>query len=84
MGCLLLFFYLSFGYLSQLEYVSLNDVPIGTELADTVTQDVTRILRLLHIRELRELQTRINTTVVAVQALTADPRTDERLGKVGR
>lgn len=43
-----------------------------------------RILRLLQIQSLRELQTHINETIVAVQNLTANPKTDTKLGKVGR
>lgn len=42
-----------------------------------------RILRLLHIQDLRQLQTLVNETIVSVQNLTADPRTDTKLGKVG-
>ncbi|KAB0345472.1 hypothetical protein FD754_022398 [Muntiacus muntjak] len=33
---------------------------------------------------LRELQTKINEGIVAVQAIIANPKTDHRLGKVGR
>lgn len=43
-----------------------------------------RILRLLQIQSLRQLQTKINETIVAVQNLTANPKTDTKLGKVGR
>ncbi|EDW15046.1 RNA transcription, translation and transport factor protein [Drosophila mojavensis] len=43
-----------------------------------------RILRLLQIQSLRQLQTQINETIVAVQNLTANPKTDTKLGKVGR
>ncbi|XP_034489189.1 RNA transcription, translation and transport factor protein [Drosophila innubila] len=43
-----------------------------------------RILRLLQIQSLRQLQTHINETIVAVQSLTANPKTDTKLGKVGR
>lgn len=43
-----------------------------------------RILRLLQIQSLRQLQTHINETIVAVQNLTANPKTDTKLGKVGR
>uniref|UniRef100_A0A4W6C2A8 RNA transcription, translation and transport factor protein n=1 Tax=Lates calcarifer TaxID=8187 RepID=A0A4W6C2A8_LATCA len=46
--------------------------------------EAAQILRLLHIEELRELQTKINEAIVAVQAIIADPKTDHRLGKVGR
>ncbi|XP_055603163.1 RNA transcription, translation and transport factor protein isoform X2 [Uranotaenia lowii] len=42
-----------------------------------------RILRLLQIQNLRKLQTAINETIVSVQNITADPRTDTSLGKVG-
>ncbi|XP_075145868.1 RNA transcription, translation and transport factor protein [Haematobia irritans] len=42
-----------------------------------------RILRLLQIQSLRELQTHINETIVAVQNVTANPKTDTKLGKVG-
>lgn len=42
-----------------------------------------RILRLLQIHSVRELQTLINETIVSVQNLTADPKTDSKLGKVG-
>lgn len=51
---------------------------------DTSLDYPVRILRLLQIQSLRELQTRINETIVAVQNLTANPKTDTKLGKVGR
>lgn len=51
---------------------------------DATLNEAARILRLLHVEELRELQTRINEAIVAVQAIIADPKTDHRLGKVGR
>ncbi|XP_034825760.1 RNA transcription, translation and transport factor protein [Maniola hyperantus] len=42
------------------------------------------VLKLLFIQDLRELQTKINEALVAVQTVTADPRTDTKLGRVGR
>ncbi|VVC88772.1 RNA transcription, translation and transport factor protein isoform X2 [Leptidea sinapis] len=42
------------------------------------------VLKLLFIQDLRELQTKINEALVSVQTVTADPRTDTKLGKVGR
>lgn len=51
---------------------------------DATLNEAAQILRLLHIEELRELQTKINEAIVAVQAIIADPKTDHRLGKVGR
>ena len=56
----------------------------GFELDDPVLAEAAKVLRLLHIKELRELQTKINELIVAVQALTADPKTDQALGQVGR
>ena len=53
-------------------------------VTDYILDEAAKILRLLHISELRDLQTKINEAIVAVQAITADPKTDQRLGKVGR
>ena len=51
---------------------------------DYISTEAAKILRLLHIRELRELQTFSNQAIVAVQTLTANPKTDTKLGKVGK
>ena len=42
------------------------------------------VLRLLHIEELRKLQTEANRVIVEIQRLTANPITDTALGQVGR
>ncbi|XP_055376385.1 RNA transcription, translation and transport factor protein [Condylostylus longicornis] len=42
-----------------------------------------RIMRFNQIYKLRDLQTKINEAIVAVQNVTADPKTDTKLGKVG-
>ena len=42
------------------------------------------MLRVLYVRQLRELQDAINKVVVSLQDMTANPKTDSRLGKVGR
>uniref|UniRef100_A0A915PGJ5 RNA transcription, translation and transport factor protein n=1 Tax=Setaria digitata TaxID=48799 RepID=A0A915PGJ5_9BILA len=47
------------------------------------TNAAVRALRLIHLENLREVQTKVNEAIVAVQELTADPKTDKRLGKVG-
>ncbi|XP_077126199.1 RNA transcription, translation and transport factor protein [Ranitomeya variabilis] len=64
--------------------VALDKHTLGFDTGDAVLNDAARILRLLHVEELRELQTKINEAIVAVQAIIADPKTDHRLGKVGR
>lgn len=45
--------------------------------------EAAKILRLLQIHSVRNLQTVINETIVAVQEITANPKTDTKLGKVG-
>lgn len=48
-------------------------------------EQAARILRLLQIQSIREMQTVINETIVETQNLTSDaPKTDSRLGQVGR
>uniref|UniRef100_A0A8C6T1U7 RNA transcription, translation and transport factor protein n=1 Tax=Neogobius melanostomus TaxID=47308 RepID=A0A8C6T1U7_9GOBI len=64
--------------------VSLDKHMLGFDTGDATLNEAAQILRLLHIEELRELQTKINEAIVAVQAIIADPKTDHRLGKVGR
>ena len=56
----------------------------GFDLGDPVLSEAAMVLRLLHIQELRDLQTHINEVIVAVQAITADPKTDQSLGRVGK
>lgn len=49
-----------------------------------MVQQPVDVLKLLFIQDLRELQTKINEALVAVQTVTADPRTDTTLGRVRR
>ena len=56
----------------------------GGDIGDQDVTEAARILRLLHIKDLRRLQTSINECIVTIQSMTANPRTDTRLGKVGR
>lgn len=49
-----------------------------------IIQQPSDVLKLLFVQDLRNLQTKINEALVSVQTVTADPRTDTRLGKVGR
>ncbi|KAK7104114.1 hypothetical protein V1264_018883 [Littorina saxatilis] len=66
------------------EHIPLNKTELGFEAGDYILNDAAKIVRLLHLKELRDLQSKINVAIVAVQAVTADPKTDSRLGKVGR
>lgn len=59
------------------------DIELGFNLGDSVLNKAAKILNLLYIQDLRDLQTRINEAIVAVQNVTANPKTDTKLGKVG-
>jgi len=64
-----------------LSVLPLDKMELGFETSDYVTTEAAKILRLLHIKELRELQTLANEAIIAVQALTANPKTDTKLEK---
>ncbi|XP_078000863.1 RNA transcription, translation and transport factor protein-like [Glandiceps talaboti] len=64
--------------------LQLKNIDAGFEIRDPALLEAAKVLRLLHIQDLRELQTKINETIVGVQSITANPKTDQRLGKVGR
>ncbi|KAK3917972.1 RNA transcription, translation and transport factor protein [Frankliniella fusca] len=61
-----------------------QEADLGFDMGDYVLNQAAKILRLLYIHDLRDLQTNINETIVAVQSITADPKTDTKLGQVGR
>jgi len=68
----------------QGEPFPIHETDLGFDTGDKDVNEAAKILRLLHIQDLRTLQTRINECIVAVQTITANPKTDTRLGKVGR
>ena len=59
------------------------DFKFGPDLGDPVLNKAIKILNLLYIQDLRDLQTKINEAIVSVQTITANPKTDTKLGKVG-
>jgi len=62
-----------------------DDNDMGFKLgSDKVLMNSAKILRLLYLKDLRQLQTRINQLIVSVQSITANPKTDTSLGKVGK
>ncbi|XP_012285473.1 RNA transcription, translation and transport factor protein [Orussus abietinus] len=61
----------------------IGDVDLGFNMGDPVLNNAAKVLRLLYIHDLRELQTKINEAIVSVQNITANPKTDTKLGKVG-
>ena len=64
--------------------VPMDKIDLGFETGDYISTEASKVLRLLHVKELRELQDSVNEAIVNVQALTANPKTDTKLGKVGR
>ncbi|KAJ8881666.1 hypothetical protein PR048_018152 [Dryococelus australis] len=60
-----------------------QEADLGFDMGDYVLNQASKILRLLYIHNLRDLQTHINECIVAVQSVTANPKTDTKLGKVG-
>jgi len=59
--------------------------PLGFEGSGRpAVDDVARVMRMLHVQELRRLQDSVNATIVSLQEFTANPKTDARLGRVGR
>ncbi|XP_043676733.1 RNA transcription, translation and transport factor protein isoform X2 [Vespula pensylvanica] len=60
------------------------DTKSGISLGDVVLDNAAKGLTLLYIHDLRNLQTKINELIVSVQNITANPKTDTKLGKVGK
>ena len=63
--------------------VQFDSVNFGLDIKAPNLSQAANVLRYLFIHDLRELQTKINECLVSVQALTANPKTDTKLGKVG-
>jgi len=63
---------------------AIDKVTAGFDTGDKTLNNIGRILRLLHLQNFRSFQTLINQSIVAVQEFTANPKTDQRLGQVGR
>jgi RLL motif-containing protein 1 len=64
--------------------MTLDTINLGFTTGDAILDKAVKVLRLLYINDLRDLQTAINGVLVSAQSLTADPKTDTGLGQVGR
>ncbi|XP_015116201.1 RNA transcription, translation and transport factor protein isoform X2 [Diachasma alloeum] len=59
------------------------ETEMGFDMGDKVLNNTAKALNLLYIQDLRNLQTSINEAIVAVQNITANPKTDTKAGRVG-
>ncbi|KAH3844395.1 RNA transcription, translation and transport factor protein-like [Dreissena polymorpha] len=59
----------------QGDVIPIENTELGFDTGDLIINEVAKILRLLHIHDLRELQSQINHAIVAVQELIANPKT---------
>nr|CAG4643404.1 EOG090X0ARU [Ilyocryptus agilis] len=60
-----------------------NQATFGFDIKDSNLSQAANMLCYLFLHDLRNLQTKINECLVSVQALTANPKTDTKLGVVG-
>ena len=63
--------------------IKFDEVDSGLSIKENNLNQAAGVLRYLFIHDLRELQTKINECIVSVQSLTANPKTDTKLVKVG-
>nr|XP_022913099.1 UPF0568 protein C14orf166 homolog [Onthophagus taurus] len=61
-----------------------HNTDLGFDLGDVGLNQAAKVLRLIYIQDLRNLQTKGNEVIVSVQNITANPKTDTKLGKVGK
>lgn len=63
---------------------TLDSSPLGFQVKDKQLERPAKVLRMLYINDLRDLQNKVNQIIVSVQSITANPKTDSLLGQVGR
>lgn len=68
----------------EIDVPPIDEIPLGFGTGDPVVDKTAKIMRALHVRQLRQVQDEINHVIADMQALTADPKTNSKLGKVGR
>lgn len=68
----------------QLSTLDPDTFPLGFATGDIQVDLAATIMRMLYIKDLRQLQTVIDETLVQVQEYTANPKTDSSLGRLGR
>ncbi|XP_054154173.1 RNA transcription, translation and transport factor protein-like [Oppia nitens] len=71
------------GNTNKLNKIEDNSMNLKVGSNDKLLNNCAKLLRLLYINDLKELQTTINEIIASVQSITANPKTDTSLGKVG-
>eukprot|EP01024_Parvocaulis_polyphysoides_P049834 TRINITY_DN4851_c0_g1_i2.p1 TRINITY_DN4851_c0_g1~~TRINITY_DN4851_c0_g1_i2.p1 ORF type:complete len:263 (+),score=41.82 TRINITY_DN4851_c0_g1_i2:77-865(+) len=61
----------------------MSQFPLGFKTGDKKLDIAATVLRILYIKDLRNLQSQIDHGIVELQEYTANPKTDSRLGRVG-
>uniref|UniRef100_A0A0G4HTZ7 Uncharacterized protein n=1 Tax=Chromera velia CCMP2878 TaxID=1169474 RepID=A0A0G4HTZ7_9ALVE len=59
------------------------DLPVGIPVPDPELRKAAAVLRLLHGRQMADVQLAINKSLSEFQSITANPKTDTSLGRVG-
>jgi RLL motif-containing protein 1 len=62
----------------------LSDFPLGFSTGDQGVDVAAMVLRMLYIKDTRELQDQIDAAIVKMQEITAEPKTDATMRKDGR
>lgn len=62
----------------------LDQFPISIQTKNKDVRNIAATARLLHSGDLRILQCYINSVIARLQEITSDPKTDTRIGRVGR
>lgn len=60
-----------------------KSLPLGVKLKDQELTDAVRAMRLLFVNDLRDLQSSVDDLTIQVQEVTANPRVNASLGRVG-
>jgi hypothetical protein len=73
-------FHIVLVFQGQLVNLSEHSMGVPPDLlkSDPALCEALKILRLLHLKDLRGMQDEINNTIETVQAITANPKTDTR------
>lgn len=63
---------------------NLEDIPLGGTTEDPTLQTYGKILRLLYLEDIKEIQQEINNLIESIQTFTTLAKTDTSLGRHGK